>query len=101
MDFEMDGLTNSMSRLNLKITLCEICKGSVGEMIQSPCPKKCMILCHSKCMNLWIQYKRWNANCVKCTAQLDSEFIDYILFNIESKNRSKYMNLKWATTPIS
>jgi hypothetical protein len=92
-DIEMDEIINSMSNLNLKISHCEICKGNAGDMIHASCPKKCTILCHSECMNKWIEYKRWDASCVKCTARLDLEYIDYILFNIESKNRS-CMNFK-------
>ena len=84
-DPEMDCLTDSMSNLNLKNTLCEICKGGVEEIIQSPCPKKCVIMCHIECFNRWIVCKRWNAYCIKCAVPLDPVFIDNILFNNERK----------------
>lgn len=82
----MDSLTDSMSNLKLKNSVCAICKGGVEEIFLSPCSKNCKIICHTGCMHHWIGYKRWKSHCIVCMESYDLMYIDNILFNNEMRH---------------
>jgi hypothetical protein len=81
MDFDADvlKLVKSFRKTHFGTDTCLICKVKSNNIISNRCHRGCRYVCHERCLDSWIKYKKYDSFCMECNTKFPSDVVDNVL----------------------
>lgn len=77
-DIDIEKLVKTFKKTHFDTNECLICKVKSNNII-ARCYKGCRYVCHDKCLDSWIKYKKYDSFCIECNTKFSSDVVDNVL----------------------